>query len=139
MPKKLPEVDVWFYGLPRSVQDLIKKWQPQNCETEKDYENYLYHHLREALPDGIKVTKQYGAGRITIDIVVNQNVAIELKSKFKLPADLVRLLGQVELMQDHFEEICLVICGNKDDNLIHELKDKTRRKSNGSNIEVIEK
>ena len=31
--------------------DVIKRWSPRKCETEKDYENSLYTYLHKRLGD----------------------------------------------------------------------------------------
>lgn len=64
------------------VVKIISEWQPDGCNTEKDFERSLADQLRLQMPD-VSIQQQYGAARQRVDIVVGKKVAIELKRNLK--------------------------------------------------------
>ncbi len=78
-----------------AVVDLIKKWVPGKCNTEKDHENSLYTYLHSEL-GSVQITKQFGHGRIKADLAVGEKVLLELKHNLDSTAKLQRLIGQPE-------------------------------------------
>ncbi len=78
------------------VIHLIGDWHPRNCETEKDFERSLQKHLEKNL-NHVNVIKQYAAGRVKGDIVVDEKILIEIKDSLKSTAQLQRLLGQIDI------------------------------------------
>ncbi|GAH19881.1 unnamed protein product, partial [marine sediment metagenome] len=74
-----------------TVMDIINKWKPGKCKTEKDYEKSLYNFLEKQLPD-IEIVKQFGIGRTKVDIAVARKVFIEIKYNLNSTSKLQRLL-----------------------------------------------
>jgi hypothetical protein len=81
-------------GNPADLRDLIGKWKPRSCKSEKDYENSLYEFLHKELGD-TQITKQYARGRIRADIVISEKVIIELKTNLDSTGKYQRLIGQL--------------------------------------------
>ena len=104
-----------------TVESLIKRWQPQNCKTEKDYENSLYDFLHRELPD-IQITKQFAKGRVRADILISDNVVLELKNDLDSTAKYQRLLGQLAELKEWKGKIIVLLCGNTDKNLAKALR-----------------
>ena len=84
--------DLWSDS--SAVQDLIEKWKPRGCKTEKDFELSLYKFLHDELGD-TQITKQYARGRIRADLVVADKVIIELKFNLDSTGKFQRLVGQL--------------------------------------------
>ncbi len=104
-----------------TVAELIKAWQPLNCRTEKDYEDSLYSHLRNALP-GIVVTPQYAFGRARTDLVVGDKVAIEIKLNLQDTSEFHRLLGQILQFKKWKGRFLVLLIGSSDPHLRDELQ-----------------
>ncbi len=108
------------------IENLIKEWKPRGCKTEKDYEESLYNYLEKQL-EGKEITKQYGVGRVKVDLAVNKKVFIELKNDLKNTGQLQRLIGQLELYAKDLNNIIIVICGDVDKNLLKQLIDQKKK------------
>jgi len=107
-----------------TVTDIIKKWKPGVCETEKDYEKSLYTFLEKQLPD-IEVINQFGIGRTKVDIAVGRKVFIEIKYNLNSTSKLQRLIGQLSLYKkEKDEDLIILICGDVDKNILRQLKDE---------------
>ena len=104
-----------------NIQKAIKKWNPKNCSTEKEYENSLYDYLHEKFKD-YDIKKQYGIAREKVDIVVNDKIAIELKIKFKTTAAYQRLKGQLDTYIKHFDYTIIVLGRSLDKDLFKDLE-----------------
>lgn len=120
-----------WLGPMNNIEGLIEDWKPKNCKTEKDYEKSLFEFLRGSLHEDISIIKQYGAGRSIIDLVIEEEVAIEIKANLKSTAAIARLLGQVDIMLDRFEKIFVVLCGDNDSELVKTLESKLEEKDGG--------
>lgn len=107
------------------VENLVKKWKPRDCETEKDYEKSLYNYL-ERVMQGKEITKQYGVGRSKVDLAVGKKVYIELKKDLKNTGQLQRLFGQLEIYSKDLDNIIIIICGDIDKNLFKQLRDQVK-------------
>ncbi len=120
-----------WLGPMNSIEGLIEDWKPKNCKTEKDYEKSLFEFLRGRLHEDISIIKQYGTGRSIVDLVIEEEVAIEIKANLKSTAAIARLLGQVDIMLDRFEKIFVVLCGDNDSELVKILESKLEEKDGG--------
>lgn len=100
---------------------IISEWQPDGCNTEKDFERSLAEELRLQMPD-VSIQQQYGAARQRVDIVVGKKVAIELKKNLNTTGVYQRLIGQLEHLVEEWDMIFIVICGVVDPDLLHALK-----------------
>ncbi len=103
------------------IKNLIVKWEPVGCKTEKEYENSLYNFFHKSLPN-TQITKQYAKGRIKADIVIDQQYIIELKNKLTSRANYQRLLGQLIEYKTWEGIIILLLIGESDQNFIKEIK-----------------
>ena len=104
------------------VEEIIKKWKPKKCKTEKDYELSLFKFLEKELP-GIDIVRQFGIGRLKVDIAVGKKVFIEIKNNLNSTSKLQRLIGQLALYEkEDIENLIILICGQTDKNLLRQLK-----------------
>lgn len=110
-----------FWTSVGTVVDLIDSWEPTGCQTEKDYENSLYEHLRAALR-GIVITPQYAFGRARVDLAIENKVAIEIKKNLNDTSEFQRLLGQILQFEDWKGYFITVLVGSMDPNLLDELR-----------------
>ena len=94
------------------IEELVRKWRPRGCATEKDYEKSLYEYLHKKL-EAIQVTKQFAKGRIRADIVVGDRVIVELKNNLDSTAKYQRLVGQIAEYKEWPGEIIVVLCGGR--------------------------
>ncbi len=109
------------------VTDIIKRWRPGKCKTEKEYEKSLYTFLEKQLPD-IEIIKQFGIGRTKVDIAIGRKVFIEIKHKFNSTSKLQRLLGQLSLYKkEKDEDLIILLCGDVDKNILRQLKDEVEK------------
>jgi hypothetical protein len=117
-----------FWLDPRgAVKELVQKWEPKDCHTEKDFERSLAHLLESRLK-GKDIVKQFAVGRVRGDIVIEKKILIEIKTNLSSTAKLQRLLGQIELYRhDWGRAVILVLCGEHDPNLVKRLRDALGR------------
>lgn len=109
------------------VGDLIEKWKPENFKAEHQLEKALQTYLKRELP-WVKITRQYGAGRVKCDVAVGKDVMIELKSGFKSTQKLQRLIGQLELYKKEWAKpIVVVLAGETEEDLLHDLNSHTKQ------------
>lgn len=124
-----------------AVADLIEKWRPRRCKTEKDYENSLYEYLHREL-GGVQVTKQFAKGRIRADLAVAERVIIEIKHNLNATAKYQHLIGQLEDYQNWDGYVVIVLIGKADPNLRKQLGEYVRKHSDiisGDKFTVVEK
>lgn len=102
----------------REVRRLVEDWQPRKCKTEKDFERSLFRHLEKNLP-GSEVIKQYAAGRVKGDIVVDGDILVELKDRVDTTGAVQRLLGQISIYNEKWKgKVLIVICGESQRDLL---------------------
>ncbi len=106
------------------VGELIESWTPmEDFKLESEYEKSLHTFLKKQLP-WVKITKQYGSGRVKCDIAVGRDVMIELKTDFKSTQKLQRLIGQLELYKKEWDKhVIVVLAGQTEEDLLHDLSD----------------
>ncbi|HEY6195520.1 MAG TPA: hypothetical protein VI504_10795 [Candidatus Eisenbacteria bacterium] len=109
-----------------AVVDLIAKWRPRKCETEKDFEKSLYAYLHEAFED-TQITKQFAQGRMRADLMVGGKVIIELKHNLDSTAKLQRLIGQLSQYDSWKGRVIVLLTGETEPNLLKELKQFIRK------------
>lgn len=108
----------------RDVLKLIDAWHPRRCETEKDFERSLHKHLERNLENS-NVIKQYAAGRVKGDIVVEDKILIEIKDSLQSTGQLQRLLGQLDIYNTQWKgQVIVVICGDSQRDLVKHLSGK---------------
>ena len=121
-----------FWDSVGATADLIKKWKPRKCKTEKDFEKSLYNFLHDQL-DSIQITKQYAKGRIRADLVIEDKVIIELKNNLDSTAKYKRLIGQLTEYEEWEGQIIVLLTGKTDPNLKKQL-DKFVQDRNSDSI-----
>jgi hypothetical protein len=105
----------------RTVVGLIEEWKPEPARLESDYEKSLHRFLNNRLTF-VKITRQYGTGRVKCDIATGQDVMIEMKTGFRSTQKLQRLIGQVELYTREWKKpVIIVLLGESEDDLLHDL------------------
>ena|SRR5713101_963115 len=105
----------------RDVMKLIDDWHPRSCKTEKDFELSLHKHLEKSLPNA-DVIKQYAAGRVKGDIVIDGNVLIEIKDSLDSTGQLQRLIGQLDIYHTQWKgKVIVLICGDVQRDLMKSL------------------
>lgn len=112
----------------RTVEELISEWKPEQLRLEHEYEKSLQGFLKTKLPF-TKITRQYGSGRVKCDIAVGTEVFIELKRGLKTTNKLQRLIGQVELYRNEWENgtVMILLIGESEDDLLRDLHRSTAK------------
>ena len=111
----------------------IESWRPRKCETEIQYRNSLYDKLEDAF--NTPPIKEYGHGRARADIAFKTSIAIELKLDLNTTGKLQRLKGQLDDYAKAFSNTIVVLVGDTDRSLLHDLK----KKADEYSISVIKK
>lgn len=104
-----------------TVKEIIEAWDAYKCTTEKQCEQSLANALEKALVNQ-KIERQYGSGRQRIDILVDDKVPIEIKYNLVRASELHRLIGQLELYLNKWDQVILVLCGKISLNLLKDLR-----------------
>lgn len=105
-----------------AIIDIIKKWRPRGCKTEKDYENSLSSKLHENFPS-FQITKQYAKGRIRADLLIDEKVIVEIKHNLYSTAEYLRLIGQLIVYRhDWSGRVLLLLTGKTDPSLVKDLE-----------------
>jgi hypothetical protein len=117
-----PRLAIRYAWAPRSVVvELIRSWKPDPARLEADYERSLHAFLKSKLPF-VKVTRQYGTGRVKCDLATGNNVLIELKAGFRSTQKLQRLIGQIDLFRKELKKpVVVVLLGETEEDLLHDL------------------
>jgi hypothetical protein len=114
------------------VADLVKKWNPRRCRTEKEYERSLVRHPQARLR-GKEIDPQYGSGRTRGDIVVDDKVLIEVKVNLDSTGMSNILVGLLEgYERDWKKPVTVVLCGKHDRNLVNQLEGSMVRRGGGN-------
>lgn len=119
-----------------AVIDVIKKWKPRDCKTEKDLENSLVRKLKKHFP-GLDVTPQYERNGIRGDIVVGDKVLIEIKYNLKSTPTLIGQLMRYE--QKWPGRVLVLLTGDTKPSLIKELEEFVQEKGLGSGLLPIDR
>lgn len=106
----------FFLDPTEAVKKAINKWSPNECKTEKDFENSLYNFLHEHFDD-VQITKQDGVGRSRADLNVGDKVLIEVKKDLRLKSQHDRLTGQLEDYRKWKGSIIILLVGETEPNL----------------------
>lgn len=101
------------------IWNLLGKWEPRSFDlSEKEQEEDLFSWLKSNLPD-VPMTQQYGIGRGSADIIIQDSFLIELKLAFtdSKKAELDRCIGQLEHYKQKWVDfergpVCLVVVGD---------------------------
>jgi len=109
-----------------AVVDLLGKWRPRKCTSEKDFEKSLYSFLHDEL-GGLQITKQYAKGRIRADLMIGDKVIVELKHNLNTTAKYQRLVGQLMEYRDWDGRIVILLTGETDKNLRKHLDEHLRK------------
>ena len=110
-----------FSGEPSEISELLRKWKPAECKSEKDFEFSLYDFLHKKLED-TQITKQYARGRIHADIAIADKTIIELKTNLDSTGKYQRLIGQLAEYETWEGSVFIILTGETDKNLLKSLK-----------------
>lgn len=109
------------FGLFDKVIEIIKNWEPEYDNGEKEIKLSLYEELKKELK-GQRIIKEYGLERERVDIVVSDNVPIEIKLNLVDKNEIQRALGQLELYLRKWPVIYLILCGDISEDFLFALK-----------------
>jgi len=104
-----------------TIKNAIKEWSPENCQSEKDFENSLYDFL-VAHSQNVQVQKQYGIGRSKADIVIENSILIEIKKDLNKKSAFQRLIGQIEEMLGWKGNKIILLIGATDPDFVRQLQ-----------------
>ena len=122
-----------------SVKDLIKRWNPKNCKSEKDYEKSLLEFFRTELPN-VKITPQYAVDRTKADMLIGEKIILEMKKNLNATSAYQRLSGQVKEYMTWDKHIVLLLIGKTDPDFKQRLeKDATQHSGLFRGITIIQK
>jgi len=110
----------FFWDSVGTVTQLIDKWSPRKCYSEKDYEQSLSRFLNREMPD-IKVTPQYAIGRTKADLLIGEKVIVEIKKDLVSTAQYDRLVGQLTRYKDWNGSVVVLLVGETDPDLSKDL------------------
>ena len=97
--------------------DIIKRWSPRKCETEKDYENSLHEYLHKRLGE-VQITKQAAIGsRAKADLMVGTKVLIDIRKDLQSTAQFLRLISQLTGYKAWEGCVVVLLVGKSDRNL----------------------
>lgn len=98
------------------MSELVEKWTPLDCSSEKEYEDSFYNFLLENIPD-FTITRQYALGRTKADIVVEDGFIIELKHNLTGTNEYHRVIGQITEYKKWGWPLLVVLTGTTDPDL----------------------
>jgi hypothetical protein len=118
---------VWRYvsGRGMATAEIIKKWRPEDISSEKAIEESLYGHLVRNL-EGLSIRRQFRYDRITADILIEDEVAIEIKLNLTGTREFHRLIGQIETYAKWGKDLVIVLVGEVDLDIKDRIEDRLR-------------
>lgn len=129
--EKLTKWAVVWNGIVPAFESRIRQWQPGRLNGELKYRDDLYEKVREILPEGCVVQKEYRHFGTTIDIWVKwegvlgtTEIGFELKLNLNKKPEFDRLIGQIEHMEPKKTNIVVVLIGNLDETFLMKLRHK---------------
>lgn len=129
--RKLDKLSVGWKGLLDAMTDVVHNWRPPLLKGEVKYRDHLLAALREHLPADTKIEKEFRHLGTTIDIwlqwtgiLMNDEVAFELKVNLQRKTDYDRLVGQIEGMNPAKQKIIVVLIGHTNDGLLGRLTER---------------
>jgi len=110
--------DLWFHfmGPVDTVCDLISEWEPDNASSEAAIEESLHAHLTKHLR-GLDIRRQFPHDRVRADILINEEVAIEIKLDLVTAAEFHRLIGQLDCYARWGVRMVVLLVGQVDPDL----------------------
>lgn len=110
--------NLWFrlIGPVDVVCDRILEWAPDDATNEARIEESLHAHLVRRLK-WLDVRRQFPHDRVRADILVNEEVAIEIKRNLVTTAELHRLIGQLDTYARWGVRMVVVLVGEVDPDL----------------------
>lgn len=125
--KKIGKLEILWAGFKEALLQSVRAWRPQPMRTELDYRNALYEYLRGVLPEDATLEREYRHLGTTCDLYLRRGsteVFFELKRNLKQKAQLDRLVGQIERLRPRDHDIVVVLCGERDPELVGRLRDQ---------------
>jgi len=114
-----------------AIIDVVKKWKPRNCKTEKEYETSLYRKLKKYFPL-LEIIPQYKYAGVYGNLVVGNKVLIEIKTDLESTAT---LLGQLMRYKKKWDgRILVLLTGNTNPGIVKELEEFVDREGLGPDL-----
>ncbi len=118
-----------------AIVDVVKKWKPRDCTSEKDYENSLLRKLKKHFP-GLEIVQQYECAGVRGDILVGDKVLIEIKTDLK---STTMLMGQLMRYKQKWRgRILVLLTGNTKPSILKELEEFVDREGLGSGLLAVD-
>jgi ERCC4-type nuclease len=109
----------------KKVVREIEAWRPRRYKRETEYRDKLHQKLEYAFREA--PTKEYGHGRVRVDIAFERKIGIEIKKDLTTPTKLQRLKGQIQDMARTFKRSIVVVVGETHRDLMEDLLDTARK------------
>jgi hypothetical protein len=93
-----------------TLGDLIARWKPVDCGSEKQYEESLYQFLHAEFPT-TRIVRQYHRGTQHIDLLIGKEVGVELKYNLHKQTEFHRLKGQLDDYLEWEISVLIVLAG----------------------------
>lgn len=105
-----------------NIRDVLTRWKPPPCTSEREYEVLVYEYLHERFPKEV-FHRQYAHAKTRADIYVQfrdgAKVVVEVKFDLSERGEYHRLMGQTfEYMFEWKAEVVVVLCGRTDPSLV---------------------
>lgn len=130
---KIDKLSVTWGGLLPVIAKAVSAWKPPKLKSEAAYRDNLLALLRETVPDDTRVEKEFRHRGTTMDlwlewkgVIMNDELAFELKVNLKRKTDFDRLVGQIEGIDPRKNKTVVVLIGETDPALLGRLQDKYR-------------
>lgn len=129
--EKLNELGVWWRGVHETLVIAIQNgWHPGRLENELAYKLDLHAFLREIVPQGVLVEKEYPHAGAHVDVWVKwpgivfapTEILIELKVDLQDMPQYDRLVGQLERVGVRDRLVIVVLCGDTDPRFVARLR-----------------
>ena len=134
------EMEDLFFGVKELIED---EWMPEEeYSNELDYRGDLYRFLKDNLKEGRRLNTENG--RNNCDLEIEEKIGIEMKRNLKGKSQVDRLLGQLKRYSREYDYVLIVLCGDRHqeslDELRHEARDFLRESMIGNEnfIKIIE-
>ena len=113
-------------GPVETVCKAISKWEPEDISSEAATQKSLYVHLTRHL-NRHDVRQQYPHDRVKADILINEEVAVEIKLNLTTTAKFHRLIGQLESYARWDVRIVVLLVGRVDPELKRRVEERLRQ------------
>jgi hypothetical protein len=131
---RVSKLDITLGGLHSTIAGIVKDWRPGALKNEGAYSTALAAVLRGALPEDIRIEREYRHEGTTSDVGVlskgflsDNSVLIELKLNLRRKTAYDRLVGQIEGLRPAKNKVLIVLVGETDPGLLGRLNEHLGR------------